>query len=230
LKKKIPLSSFVRHGWRDFWRSQTCRFLDRGHAWIIKSGHRSTGPSIVKDLNFYDTKEAQDFWDTWQQYTRTCVPCNRARTGDAEIARTQARTTGAVRCLINCCKIYTFIYWQEFILSREHAVQIADGRKADCALARSLACARARATSREHGRRCVCRDRGTRHCVCSNVSISITTPQRQSPHNIGRAGLLPALRVREILIINNGRVPSQGVVRREGCARCAFRLKDGEKE
>lgn len=46
--------------------------------------------------------------------------------------------------------------------------------------------------------------------MCSNVSISITTPQRQSPHNIGRAGLLPALRVREILIINNGRVPSQG--------------------
>lgn len=46
--------------------------------------------------------------------------------------------------------------------------------------------------------------------MCSNVSISITTPQRQSPHNIGRAGLLPTLRVREILIINNGRVPSQG--------------------
>lgn len=102
-------------------------------------------------------------------------------------------------------------------------MQIADGRKADCALAR--------ATSREHEREpCVCRGRGTRHCVCSNVSISITTPQRQSPHNIGRAGLLPALRVREILIINNGHVPSQGVVRREGCARCTFRPNDRGKE
>lgn len=69
---------------------------------------------------------------------------------------------------------------------------------------------RARTTSREHSGSVCVGGRGTRCCVCSNVSISITTPQRQSPHNIGRAGLLPALRVREILIINNGRVPSQG--------------------
>jgi len=33
------------------------------------------------------------------------------------------------------------------------------------------------------------------------------------------------------LIINNGRVPRhRGVVRREGCARCTFRPKDGGKE
>lgn len=174
----------------------------------------------MKNINstFVQRKRAYNFWDTWSKY-RTCVPCNRARTGATEIALTHRRTTGAVRCLINCCKIYTFIYWQEFILSREHTVQIADGRKADCARERDVARTRA----------CMRRGRGTRCCVCSNVSISITTPQRQSPHNIGRAGLLPPLRVREILIINNGRVPSQGLVRREG-VRMVHIQAEGRRE
>lgn len=80
-------------------------------------------------------------------------------------------------------------------------------------------------------RTCMRRGRETRSCVCSNVSISITTPQRQSPHNIGRAGLLPPLRVREILIINNGRVPSQGVVRREGVRTVHIQAEGrGERE
>lgn len=132
-------------------------------------------------------------------------------------------STGAVRCLINRCKIYTFIYWQEFILSREHAVQIADGRKAGCA----------RATLHGHSGT-VCVEAVEHGAVCSNVSISITTPQRQNTRTISAApDFRRALRVCEILIINNGRVPSQGMVRREGVRHGAAhsgQMTEGKRE